>query len=707
MNYYVKICQSVKGFNKALLVVVFSCLSFSLQSQLNTDRLMLIGRNALYFEDYVLSIQYFNQIIKVRPHLYDPYFYRSLAKYNLDDYQGALQDCNSCLEINPYLPKVYRLKGDILLRSDKFENAIVSYDNSIEYDADNTGALLNRAICKMRLGQLDDAIIDFNSVIKAKEHLLNAYLALGEIYLQKGDTIQALEDYNKVIEINAYHVNGLVSRGILLYKIDRFEEALEDYNKAIALKPDKEGFYINRALIRYQLNDLNGAMSDYNKVIEMNPNNQLVYFNRAILRADIGDYNNALDDISMVLRFDPDNQIALFNRALLRKNTGDLKRALSDLDQILNQYPKFPPAYYVRSEVKLGLNDQEGAQKDYNTAYALERDNRRQKSNSGNSNQTLAQNNSSAKTTKKATRSQSNKDIRNYKKIVIMDESKEKEKTGFESQVRGKVQNRNISIDLLEIFYVSSFQQKYNLDRVPYFAEEIYQFSDKLGLENELFIVNNNQQLSQTEIDAIFKQIDEIGYAIEAIPEKAKWYNLQGLYQGLVKNYMEAIESFDMALKNDSNNFMAYFFRANARYKMEQFIRSVEDMSDIDIPISLDQSTTEKNKKSNNGIMSKSLNLELVFKDLTKAIHLNPDFAFAWYNRANVRVLMKDYAGAIHDYSKALSLNGELAEAYYNRGLTLIYLGSEKEGLGNISKAGELGIYSAYNVLKRYGNNPK
>ena len=32
-------------------------------AQINTDRVMAIGRNALYFEDYVLSIQYFNQVI--------------------------------------------------------------------------------------------------------------------------------------------------------------------------------------------------------------------------------------------------------------------------------------------------------------------------------------------------------------------------------------------------------------------------------------------------------------------------------------------------------------------------------------------------------------------------------------------------------------------------------------------------------------------
>ncbi len=45
-------------------------------AQINTDRVMAIGRNALYFEDYVLSIQYFNQVINAKPYLSDPYFYR-------------------------------------------------------------------------------------------------------------------------------------------------------------------------------------------------------------------------------------------------------------------------------------------------------------------------------------------------------------------------------------------------------------------------------------------------------------------------------------------------------------------------------------------------------------------------------------------------------------------------------------------------------
>ena len=42
-------------------------------SQVNADQVLAIGKNVLSLEDYMLSIQYFNQAIKAKPYLADPY----------------------------------------------------------------------------------------------------------------------------------------------------------------------------------------------------------------------------------------------------------------------------------------------------------------------------------------------------------------------------------------------------------------------------------------------------------------------------------------------------------------------------------------------------------------------------------------------------------------------------------------------------------
>jgi hypothetical protein len=43
-------------------------------AQYNVERLVNVGRSALYYEDYVLSMQYFNQAIAAKPYLYEPWF---------------------------------------------------------------------------------------------------------------------------------------------------------------------------------------------------------------------------------------------------------------------------------------------------------------------------------------------------------------------------------------------------------------------------------------------------------------------------------------------------------------------------------------------------------------------------------------------------------------------------------------------------------
>ena len=48
-------------------------------AQINTEQVLNIGRNALYFDDYILAIQYFNQVIAQKPYLAEPYYYRAVA----------------------------------------------------------------------------------------------------------------------------------------------------------------------------------------------------------------------------------------------------------------------------------------------------------------------------------------------------------------------------------------------------------------------------------------------------------------------------------------------------------------------------------------------------------------------------------------------------------------------------------------------------
>ena len=88
--------------------------------------------------------------------------------------------------------------------------------------------------------------------------------------------------------------------------------------------------------------------------------------------------------------------------------------------------------------------------------------------------------------------------------------------------------------------------------------------------------------------------------------------------------------------------------------------------------------------------------------DLSKVLEVDSTNAYVYYDRGNLYLAQDDYEHAIADFTKAISLNTNMAEAYYNRGLALIQTGKKAEGIEDLSQAGELGLYSAYGMIKKY-----
>ena len=154
----------------------------------------------------------------------------------------------------------------------------------------------------------------------------------------------------------------------------------------------------------------------------------------------------------------------------------------------------------------------------------------------------------------------------------------------------------------------------------------------------------------------------------------------------LVQDFANAIEDLNQAIMCESKFFPAYFNRALIRFKQLEYQKVAKEYND---------KNAEEQK-------AKTGDYEMVKRDLDKVVELAPDFVYGYYNRGNVLSSLKDYRAAIVDYDKAIELDPRFAEAYYNRGLTHIYLGNNRQGIQDLSKAGELGLFSAYNIIKRF-----
>ena len=99
---------------------------------------------------------------------------------------------------------------------------------------------------------------------------------------------------------------------------------------------------------------------------------------------------------------------------------------------------------------------------------------------------------------------------------------------------------------------------------------------------------------------------------------------------------------------------------------------------------------------------AQNMELDITLHDYDEVIRLAPTLSIAYYNKANLLYKHQDYKGAILLYTKAIEIDPDFAEAYFNRGLTRIYIDQVKEGLQDLSRAGERGIYQAYHLITRF-----
>ncbi len=672
------------------ILIAFLLFPILLFAQINTDRVMTIARNALYFEDYVLSIQYFNQVINAKPYLYEPYFYRGLAKINLDDYQGAEKDCDAAIQRNPFVVGAYQIRGLARIRQNNYDGAIEDYRTALKYSPENLVLWHNLSLCHMQQKDYDAARDDLEQLLRIAPRYTRAYLMRGEVSLQQKDTLQALRDFEKAIEMDKYDSDGWGARGLLWLQQGQYEKAESDLTQAIHLSARNAGYYINRALARIHQNNLRGAMGDYDLALDIDPDNFLGHYNRGLLRARVGDDNRAIQDFDFVLKIEPDNMMATFNRGLLRAQTGDYRGAVRDYSKVIDEYPAFTAGYHHRADAYRKLNEHQKAEQDEERILKINIDRR----NAAVASNNLAdKENGEESDNAQKTRKKSDKNMNNYRKIVIADESEAEQR--YKSDYRGRVQDRNVTVKLEPMYALTYYEKTVDVKRVVHYHKYIEELNRSGLFPRMLRITNMEASLTEEQVNAHFAWIDTHTSGIVADDKDAKKRFLRGMDFYLVQDFSSSIDDFTQAILYDETFFPAYFMRALVRYKQLEYRRAETASGDETVPVA------EQGERKRMDEVT-TLDYDIVKKDLENVIRLAPDFVYAYYNRGNVLSLLKDYRGALSDYDKAIELNKDFAEAYYNRGLTHIFLNNNKQGIADLSKAGELGIVSAYNIIKRF-----
>ncbi len=656
--------------SRMMLRMVLSFILFHLSfipagAQYNTDRLITIGRSALYYEDYVLSMQYFNQVITQKPFLYEPWFLRGIAKYHLDDFVGAEHDCTEAINRNPFVVGIYELRGLCRIEQKKYNDAIADYNHALRLLPNNRSIWHNRVLCHIQNKEFDEALLELDTIHQRWKQYAPAYTMRADVHMQQKDTALAITALEKSLELDPYDGKTWAMRSLISLQRSQWADAEQQLDKAIHLLPKNGGYYINRALARYNQNNLRGAMADYDMALDLEPNNFLGHYNRGLLRTDVGDDNRAILDFDFVLRLEPDNMLALFNRGVLLERTGDIKGAIEDYTKVIEEYPNFHTGILYRARCYRRLGQTQKAELEefrvykeqlYQHLYGIQ-------PGQGKRNQ----------------RKRSDLDPDKYAELVVEDEQEPERE--YQSDYRGHVQNRKADMELLPMFALSLQPQQDGVNRTLHYDAAVEQMN-RQRQGRTIYVSNQHAQLDTRHSESYFSYIDSLSTAIGQAGSLRHTMPLllaRAVAYAAVQDNDAAIHDLTTYLAEDSTQMLALWQRAVCRQRMVLFAASEGKSTEL----------------AQHGVVS----------DLQSALRQNPHSGYLLYNMGCLLAWQQAYASADDYFSRAIEADSQLAEAYYNRGICRLHQELTAEGTADLSKAGELGMYQAYSIIKKYRKN--
>ncbi len=667
-------------------------------AQVNTDQVLRIGQNALYFEDYMLSIQYFNQAIQAKPYLAQPYFLRAIAKLNLEDYSGAEADASTAVRLNPYLTDAWEVRGVARQNLGRNRQAVDDYSEALKLLPRNRQLLFNKALALCDMHEYGEAKDTFDELLRYYPGFDNAYLGRARLELEQADTVAALADIDKALEINDKALNAYIMRAdVAINSQGDFERALSDIDKAIKLQPRAVGLYINRAFIRYRLDSYNGAMSDYDYALTLDPLNAVALFNRGLLLTEVGANDLALADFNRVLELDPDDYRALYNRAVIHRAKGNYDAAAADITRVAERFPDFPGSYYLLGAIHRDQGKLVKAEADYKKAEALSKaltpamaekyndivasaPSTESKSDDGN-----------AGNDGDETVSKSDADVsRRFARLLTVDNNADFREEYNNSAIRGRIQDRNVNVETEPMMMLSFYSSPSELSRNTYYVREVDDLNATRMLRFALVVTGSIPTLDEATVSRHFQSIDYYNSYLATHTGRPVDYIGRALDFLTVRDYQNAERDAERAIAAAPDLALAYMVRAQARYGRYVLDRNAP--------------RGDGDKRPADRVSRASLARQALAElraDYDRIIELSPQMAVAWFNKGNILMELEDFAAAASAYTEAVKLKPDFGEAYYNRGYIALTEGRRQDGIDDLSKAGELGIIPAYNLIKR------
>jgi tetratricopeptide (TPR) repeat protein len=404
-------------------------------------------------------------------------------------------------------------------------------------------------------------------------------------------------------------------RGAKALKEGHWDVAHAAFDNAIHLQPVAQD-YVGRAAARFQLKDFGGAIQDCNAAIELEPDSGKAYLSRGVARGKLGDLKREIEDCSEAIRLSPDDGEAYFFRGFARAELGDHPGAIDDWERALQLQPDAVWA--------------EGARQGIQSAR-----------------QVLAEERGGGGLPGEAVAAQAARERGN---LALSEGRWDDAKRAFGELVR-------LQPDDHRGFAGRGVARL----RLRDWEGAIEDCTVAIRLKPDFELALLSRAFAYERLEDWEGVVEDCSRALQFRPDYAEALHSRGRARDKLGHLKDAVEDMERALKLAATPGLADRVRQHLRVFREKL---AEQGAGGASPAGAEAAERARERAR---LAEKSRRLGVAHADLDEAIRLAPDDAQTWVDRANVRLQLRDWPGAVEDCGEALRLDPELAKAYFLR----------------------------------------
>ena len=208
----------------------------------------------------------------------DVYYYRGLAKYEINDFQGAQDDFNKMIELDPNDANAYWCRGNTNYVIGDYIGSIEDFTIYFRLNGNDARVYYQMGCSKFELKDFQGAIDDFTMAIKLDSNITEIFEFRGDAKYKLYDYYGSIEDYSKAIEFDSNNARLFMNRALSKFELENYHGAIEDFTEVINL-------------------DL---FKDFSKPMEIDLQTARAYSLRAKAYMKIGDLENCRKDNQIV-----------------------------------------------------------------------------------------------------------------------------------------------------------------------------------------------------------------------------------------------------------------------------------------------------------------------------------------------------------------------------------------------------------------------